>query len=230
MRKIRIAIDGFAGTGKSSTAKAVAKALGYIYIDTGAMYRAVTLYLLDKQIPVDRETSALMEALGNIRLDFRPGKGASLEVYLNDEPAEPAIRHPRVSEAVSPVATLPAVRHALVAQQRRIGEQGGIVMDGRDIGTYVFPDAELKVFMTASLPVRARRRQSEMADAGLEQSLEDIQSNLTARDQIDATREMAPLRQAPDAVVMDTSTMEFEDQVAKILQLVQERCHTTPSR
>ncbi len=219
LKNITIAIDGYAGTGKSSTAKSVAHALGYLYIDTGAMYRAVTMYLLDQKIPFDQESPALLEALDTLHLDFRRVEGKEdLEIYLNDYPGEPDIRQPRVSQAVSPVATLPSVREVLVAQQRRIGAQGAVVMDGRDIGTHVFPNADLKIFMTADINVRARRRQSEMAQKGIYQDLTTVTANLTERDRIDSTRAIAPLRQAADAVVIDTSLLSFEQQVEEVLE------------
>ena len=224
MSQITIAIDGYAGTGKSSTAKAVAKALGYTYIDTGAMYRAVTMYLLDHNIPFEDNSPALLAALDQIHLDFRPGKQVGdLEIYLNDAPAEPAIRDPRISKAVSPVAALTAVRNLMVAQQRRIGEHGGVVMDGRDIGTYVFPHADLKVFMTASVDIRTQRRQAELALSGIDPGFEEIQANLQERDKIDSTRAMAPLKQASDAVLIDSSSISFEEQVKTVIQLAESR-------
>ncbi|MDP5169786.1 MAG: (d)CMP kinase [Bacteroidia bacterium] len=224
MSQITIAIDGYAGTGKSSTAKAVAKALGYTYIDTGAMYRAVTMYLLDHNIPFEDNSPALLAALDQIHLDFRPGKQVGdLEIYLNDAPAEPAIRDPRISKAVSPVAALTAVRNLMVAQQRRIGEHGGVVMDGRDIGTYVFPHADLKVFMTASVDIRTQRRQAELALSGIDPGFEEIQANLQERDKIDSTRAMAPLKQASDAVLIDSSGISFEEQVKTVIQLAESR-------
>lgn len=217
---ITIAIDGFAGTGKSSTAKAVANQLGYTYVDTGAMYRAITMYLLDHQIPLLDQTEALNHALQEVSLEFRSCEdGASRCIFLNGKNAEPAIREPRVTASVSQVAALTDVRHKLVEQQREIGANGGIVMDGRDIGTYVFPDAELKIFMKASVEVRANRRQAELKTKGIEVSTEDILSNLTERDRIDSSRKMAPLAQAEDAVVIDSSNMSFEEQVSTVVSL-----------
>ncbi len=216
---ITVAIDGYAGTGKSSTAKEVARQLGFTYIDTGAMYRAVTLYLLEHEIPLEDNTEALLKALSNINLNFRVGKQGLLQIHLNGTCAEPRIRHADVTTAVSQVATLTAVRHKLVEQQRSIGKHGGIVMDGRDIGTYVFPDAELKVFMTASLEVRARRRERELGEKQIGMPFSEILKNLRQRDYIDSHRDMGPLRQAHDAVVIDTTNLSFSDQVEMVVSL-----------
>lgn len=216
---ITIAIDGYAGTGKSSTAKAVAKRLGFTYVDTGAMYRAITMYLLDHNIPFVDNSPQLLDALKQVELSF----GASgdnpdeLSIFLNGHIAEPMIREPRVTESVSEVAVLTAVRHKLVEQQRLIGKHGGIVMDGRDIGTYVFPQAELKIFMEASVEVRAKRREEELAKKGIVFPLEEIKANLKKRDHIDSHREMAPLRQAEDAIVIDSTKMSFEEQVKTVV-------------
>lgn len=221
---ITIAIDGYAGTGKSSTAKVVANKLGFTYVDTGAMYRAITMHLLDNDIPFLDNSTPLINALEEVRLDFNPGDGdeGELTIFLNGQCAEPMIREPRVTKAVSEVATLTAVRHKLVEQQRLIGQQGGIVMDGRDIGTYVFPDAELKIFMTASVEVRAHRREQELLQKGIQYPYEEIKANLKKRDYIDSHREMAPLRQAKDAVVIDSTKMSFEEQVNAVVSRAME--------
>lgn len=216
---ITIAIDGYAGTGKSSTAKVVANKLGFTYVDTGAMYRAITMYLLNHDIPFIDNSPRLIEALEEVQLDFREVGvvEGELAIFLNGQCAEPMIREPRVTKAVSEVAALTAVRHKLVEQQRLIGQQGGIVMDGRDIGTYVFPDAELKIFMTASVEVRAHRREQELLQKGIQYPFEEIKANLKKRDYIDSHREMAPLQQAKDAIVIDSTKMSFEDQVNAVV-------------
>lgn len=221
---ITIAIDGYAGTGKSSTAKVVANKLGFTYVDTGAMYRAITMHLLDNNIPFVDNSPPLINALEEVRLDFNPVNGdeGELTIFLNGECAEPMIREPRVTKAVSEVATLTAVRHKLVEQQRLIGQQGGIVMDGRDIGTYVFPDAELKIFMTASVEVRAHRREQELLQKGIQYPYEEIKANLKKRDYIDSHRDMAPLRQAKDAVVIDSTKMSFDEQVNAVVSRAME--------
>lgn len=221
---ITIAIDGFAGTGKSSTAKAVANFLGYTYVDTGAMYRAITMYLLDHNIPLEDKTEALRKALDQVQLEFRACEdGKSRCIFLNGKNGEPAIREQRVTASVSQVAALTDVRHKLVEQQRNIGAKGGIVMDGRDIGTYVFPDAELKIFMEASPEVRAKRRQDELSGKGIVISFDEILANLKERDRIDSSREMAPLSQAEDAVVIDSSNMSFEEQVSTVVSLARNK-------
>ncbi|MGY6558536.1 MAG: (d)CMP kinase [Nitritalea sp.] len=219
MNKIVIAIDGLSGCGKSSTAKAVAKALGYVYIDSGAMYRAATLHFLDRDTELTSE-DAVAEALADMEIRFRPGaNGSAQDTYLNGRHVEQEIRTMRVSNYVSKVSKLKAVRRALVAQQQALGAEKGVVMDGRDIGTVVFPDAELKIYMSANLEVRAARRQTELAAAGDEVSLSEIMDNLASRDAIDSSREESPLYQAKDAHVIDTSSLRFEEQVEQILTL-----------
>ncbi|MDX1909080.1 MAG: (d)CMP kinase [Bacteroidia bacterium] len=224
MKRINIAIDGYSGCGKSTTARAVARHLGYTYIDTGAMYRAVTLYFLRHAIPYDAETPAMWEALGQIELHFHPtDEPGKCDMILNGENVEHAIRTLEVSQAVSPVSVHPVVRRALVAQQQQMGKARGVVMDGRDIGTVVFPDAELKVFMTAELEMRSRRRQAELAEKGIDATLDEIISNLQTRDQIDANRSEGPLRKADDAVEIDTTHITFEDQVSQVCHLAHAR-------
>ncbi|WP_348655149.1 (d)CMP kinase [uncultured Roseivirga sp.] len=223
MTKINIAIDGLSGCGKSSTAKAVAKALGYKFIDTGAMYRAVTLYMLDKQVDINNP-DAVEEALANIRIDFRfDSETQKNETFLNEQNVETAIRSMRVAGQVSQVAAIKAVRKAMVAQQQAMGKDKGVVMDGRDIGSVVFPDAELKVYMTATTEVRARRRQMELAEKGEKADLTEIMENLEKRDQIDSTRSESPLVKVKDAVEIDTSHLKFEEQVQKVLALAKQR-------
>lgn len=211
---INIAIDGYAGCGKSTTARRVAEGLGYVYIDTGAMYRAVTLYLLENNIDFSGENRALTTGLKNIELDFsETDENGNQYILLNGENVESRIRTPEVSEAVSPVATLKSVRHMLVAQQQRMANRKGFVMDGRDIGTVVLPNADLKVFMTAKMDVRVDRRRQELEAKGIFWEAEEIRQNMIERDRIDSSREEGPLRQAEDARVLDTSNLTIDDQV-----------------
>ena len=221
MHKITIAIDGFSGTGKSSTAKKVASQLGYTYIDSGAMYRATTLYFLEQNVSLD-DASQVEHALDTLDIRFEEG-----HVLLNGEDVSDAIRTMRVNEHVSAVSTIAVVRHAMVAQQQKIGKGKGIVMDGRDIGTVVFPDAELKVFMTANTRIRAQRRQSELAEKGIIEELNVIENNLSQRDEIDSTRSESPLRKAEGAVEIDTSNLTFVDQVHKIVSLAKDKIHAS---
>ena len=214
--KIIIAIDGFSSCGKSTFAKQIAARLGYIFIDTGAMYRAVTLYARDhgaiRSGIVDEE--AVERLLGNISITFRfnPERGAS-DIYVNGDRAEGKIRTIEVSNCVSGVSAIPAVRRKLVAMQQEMGRRRGVVMDGRDIGTVVFPDAELKIFMTADPRVRAQRRYDELRAKGDAVSLEDIERNVRERDEADMHRTVSPLRQAADAIVLDNSHMSVEEQM-----------------
>ncbi|WP_323756951.1 (d)CMP kinase [Roseivirga sp.] len=223
MKKINIAIDGFSGCGKSSTAKEVAKRLAYKFIDSGAMYRAVTLYMLQNKVNIKDEVQVL-RALDAIIIDFRhnPQTGKS-ETFLNGVCVEEEIRKMYVSEFVSPVAAIKAVRVAMVAQQQEMGKDRGVVMDGRDIASVVFPDAELKIFMNASDEARARRRQAELEEKGEQASLEEIVKNFRERDLQDSTREESPLIQVPEAIVIDTSDLLFEEQVNKVLTLAKEQ-------
>ena len=220
MKRIVIAIDGNSGSGKSTTAKAVARALGYLYIDSGAMYRAVTLYFLRQGVDLAQEEQ-VRQALAEIRIDFRYNAATDRnETFLNGENVEEEIRGLEVSAMVSPVSEIPAVRRKLVEQQRRLGGAKGVVMDGRDIGTVVFPEAELKVFRTADLAVRAERRRAELQMKQQPAPLEQVLDNLKNRDRIDSTRADSPLKKADDAVTVDTSGVSFEQQVNKILELV----------
>lgn len=219
--KIIIAVDGFSSCGKSTFAKAIAARLGYIFIDTGAMYRAVTLYALEHDAIrsgiVDEE--AVVRLLGQISITFRfnPQRGAS-DIYVNGDLAEGKIRTIEVSNCVSRVSAIPEVRQKLVAMQQEMGRRRGVVMDGRDIGTVVFPDAELKIFMTADPAVRARRRYDELKAKGDAVSLEEIERNVRERDKADMSRAISPLRQAPDAVVLDNSHMTVEEQMAWFME------------
>lgn len=218
--KIIIAIDGFSGCGKSTTAKIVAKKLNYIYIDTGAMYRAVTLYFLQNEVALD-DTDQIQKVLDTIEIRFEYDTATQQNItILNGKVVEDEIRKMYVSKMVSPVAAIPAVRQAMVAQQRQMGAMKGIVMDGRDIGTNVFPNAELKVFMQADVTIRAERRQKELQAKGQEVSLQDIIENLTQRDHQDSTRQENPLRKASDAHMIDTTHLTVEEQSEQIVQLV----------
>lgn len=214
-KQIIIAIDGFSSSGKSTMAKELAGRIGYRYIDSGAMYRAVTLYALEHgMILADGsvDTAALTAALDDIHIDFMPCADGQ-HTLLNGRDVEKEIRSLRVSSSVSPVALIPAVRHALVAQQQAFGNERGIVMDGRDIGTTVFPDAELKIYVNAPAETRARRRWLELQEKGdTTSSYEDVLENVVSRDRIDMTREESPLRRADDAIDLDNSDMSIEEQ------------------
>lgn len=219
-KKIIIAVDGFSSSGKSTMARRLAAAVGYRYIDSGAMYRAVTLYALDHGM-IDAEgnpdKAAIIAALPKIHIDFAVQPGGSQHTMLNGADVESEIRRLRVSNAVSPVAAIPEVRHALVAMQKQMGESRGIVMDGRDIGTVVFPDAELKIFVDASAETRARRRFKELVEGGSQVSYEDVLANVVHRDHIDTTRAESPLRRADDAIALDNSDMTIDEQDAWLL-------------
>ncbi|MCH2045168.1 MAG: (d)CMP kinase [Saprospiraceae bacterium] len=218
--RIIIALDGFAACGKSTLAKALAKKLNYVYIDSGAMYRAVTLYCLENQVDWNNPV-AIQEALEHIDISFRVENGMN-QTLLNGQNVEATIRTMRVSEAVSPVSTISAVRRKLVELQQELGKEKGIVMDGRDIGTVVFPNAELKLFVTASIAVRTQRRLLELRAKGDHiTAAETIQQNLLDRDKIDSSREDSPLRQADDAIVIDNSQLTQEQQLDLALDLAQ---------
>ncbi|HBV49204.1 MAG: (d)CMP kinase [Alistipes sp.] len=224
-KKIIIAVDGFSSCGKSTFAKAIAARLGYIFIDTGAMYRAVTLYALEhgaiRSGIVDEE--AVCRLLDQIAITFRfnPARGAS-DIYVNGDLVEGKIRTIEVSNCVSQVSAIPAVRKKLVAMQQEMGRRRGVVMDGRDIGTVVFPDAELKLFMTADPAVRARRRYDELTAKGQQVTLEEIERNVRERDKADMSRAISPLRQADDAIVLDNSRMTVDEQMEWFVRLFDE--------
>ena len=224
-KKIVIAIDGYSSCGKSTMAKKLAKDLGYIYVDTGAMYRTVTLYALRQQLfEADGNVKAeeLKQQMGQIEVSFALNPESGLpEALLNGENVEREIRGMEVSSHVSPIAALPFVREAMVDQQRRMGEAKGIVMDGRDIGTTVFPQAELKVFVTASAEVRAQRRYDELQAKGMPADYEDILKNVQERDYIDSHREVSPLRQADDALLLDNSHLTREEQQQWLMEKAQ---------
>ena len=220
-QKIVIALDGFSSCGKSTFAKAIAARLGYIFIDTGAMYRAVTLYALEQGAIVDGvvNEAAVVALLPefNISFKFNSERGAS-DIYVNGELAEGKIRSIEVSNCVSGVSSIREVREKLVAMQQQMGRERGVVMDGRDIGTVVFPDAELKIFMTADAQVRAERRYAELTAKGDKVTMEEILENVISRDKADMERAISPLRQAEDAVVLDNSYMSVEEQMAWFME------------
>jgi cytidylate kinase len=221
MKKITIAIDGHSSCGKSTMAKDLAREVGYVYVDTGAMYRSVTLYALRNGLFTNEgiKEDELRQQMPNIQISFKfnPETGRP-DTYLNGELVEQDIRTMEVSSHVSPIATLGFVREAMVAQQQQMGKDKGVVMDGRDIGTVVFPDAELKIFVTASAEVRAQRRYDELKAKGMEADYDDILKNVQERDYIDSHREVSPLRQAPDAILLDNSQMTIAEQKEWLMQ------------
>lgn len=216
MRKIIIAIDGFSGTGKSSTARAVADKLGYTYIDSGAMYRAATLHFISRGVDI-LNSQEVKAALNEINMAFTDGR-----IWLNNGDVTDEIRTMKVNEQVSQVSTNAAVRKAMVNQQQKMGLAKGIVMDGRDIGSVVFPEAELKIFMTAKIDVRAKRRQLELSEKGIHEELNVVQENLQERDSLDSTRAESPLMKTSGSIEIDTSNLSFNDQVQRIVELAEE--------
>jgi cytidylate kinase len=218
MRKIIIAIDGYSACGKSTTAREVAKIIGYRYIDSGAMYRAVTMYFLDQHIALTNPKE-IINALQKIKVSFQVNGSGITETFLNGLNVEKKIRKMRISENVSQVSAIKEVRTVMVQQQRRLGRDKGIVMDGRDIGTVVFPEAELKLFLTADILVRAFRRQRELLEKKDLVDLDTIIANLQKRDEIDSHRKESPLVQAHDAIVMDTTHITVEEQVDEVVRL-----------
>jgi cytidylate kinase len=226
MKKITIAIDGFSSTGKSTVAKQLAKALGYIYVDSGAMYRAVTLYAMQNNLinEVSFNKEQLVTQLKDIEIIFKLNEKLGFaEVYLNGQNVEKQIRTLEVSQFVSRISTLSQVRQQLVKLQKEFGKHKGVVMDGRDIGTVVFPEAELKIFMTASAEIRAKRRFKELLNKGESISFEDVFENVKSRDHMDSTRRDSPLIKADDAIEMDNSELTLEQQFNKVLSLANER-------
>ena len=226
MKKITIAIDGHSSCGKSTMAKDLAREVGYIYVDTGAMYRCVTLYALRKGLfnaDGSVKTAELEQEMPNIDITFRlNGETGRPDAYLNGECVEREIRSLEVSSHVSPIAAIGFVRRALVARQQLMGRDKGVVMDGRDIGTVVFPDAELKVFVTASARVRAQRRYDELQAKGMPADFDDILKNVEERDYIDSHRDVSPLRQAADALLLDNSQMTIAEQKQWLLERFRE--------
>ncbi|WP_010229109.1 (d)CMP kinase [Gillisia marina] len=223
--KITIAIDGFSSTGKSTVAKQLAKELSYVYVDTGAMYRAITLYAMRKgYIKSDSfDVPGLIKDLPSLNLKFVFDESLGYAaIYLNEENVEDEVRTLEVSQYVSRVAAISEVREKLVAQQQEMGLEKGVVMDGRDIGTVVFPNAELKIFMTATAEERAGRRYKEMKEQGQDVNYEEVLKNVTDRDHLDTTREDSPLVKAEDAIEIDNSALNIEEQFQKILQLSQD--------
>jgi cytidylate kinase len=222
MNKIIIAIDGYSACGKSTTARAVASKLGFIYVDSGAMYRAVTYYLVENKIPLT-DIEKINKVLRDVEVGFKRDEAGNLITYLNGKSVEDKIRELKVSENVSVVAAISTVRKAMVRIQQQLGESKNIVMDGRDIGTVVFPEAELKIFMTADPEIRARRRLKEWLANGVETTIEEVRANVEARDHKDTTREDSPLKKADDAIVVDNSFITFDEQVEEIIALAKEK-------
>ena len=216
-----IAIDGFSSCGKSTVAKALAKSLNFVFVDSGAMYRAVTLYFMRNKIDCT-DSAAVLQALDQIHIDFVPSTD-QVQIFLNDEDVSEAIRKMEVSDNVSEVSAIKEVRKAMVTQQQALGKKRNIVMDGRDIGTTVFPDADLKIFMTANVDVRAERRYAELAAKGETVSMEEVKANLARRDHIDSTREESPLRQADDAIILDNSNLNQSQQLDFVIDLYTQR-------
>ena len=216
LRKLVIAIDGPAASGKSTTARLTAERLHYLHIDTGAMYRAMTLKVLERQVnPSNHDRVAELARTTSIRL---MQKGKRMQVLLDGRDVTDAIRDPAVTRAVSEVSSIPAVRELMVREQRLLGKSGAVVLDGRDIGTIVFPEADLKVFLVADVHERARRRQKEMQEQGYDARVEDLERELLARDTFDSSRDVSPLRRAVDALLIDTSNMTIDEQVSFIVE------------
>ncbi|MCH5246747.1 MAG: (d)CMP kinase [Muribaculaceae bacterium] len=220
MTMIKVAIDGYSSTGKSTMARSLAKAVGYRYIDSGAMYRAVALFALQNKLIKESviDTNGIIDRLDEIHINFMISPTGTQRTFLNNHDVEDDIRSLKVSSVVSQVAAIPEVRHSMVELQRKLGSEGGIVMDGRDIGTTVFPDAQLKIFVTASPETRARRRFNEMIEKGEQVDFDEILENIKERDHLDETRTVSPLRQAPDAILLDNSSMTLQEQSEWLLE------------
>lgn len=221
-KKITIAIDGFSACGKSTLAKDLAKKLNYIFVDSGAMYRGVALYCLENNLIVDGQPfiEKIIEHLNHIRLEFKTIDQQSL-LFLNGKDVSSEIRENAVANVVSKVATIKEVRQKLVSEQQKMGEKGGIIMDGRDIASVVFPNAELKLFVTADTKIRTQRRLDELKSKGIESSFEEVEENLKERDYIDSTRAESPLIQVADAIVLDNSNLNREEQLAWVLEQIE---------
>jgi cytidylate kinase len=225
MKKLTIAIDGHASTGKSSIAKELAVSLGYTYINSGSMYRAVTLYAVENNLMdlIDNNIDQFIKLLNNNKIHFKFNKNLISEIFLNDRNIESEIKSLKVSQKVSVVAAIPKIRKEMVKLQRNIDRNKGIVMDGRDIGSVVFPDADLKLFLTASPEVRAKRRHNEMVDSGEKVEFHEVLENIIYRDNLDSTRKDSPLIIQKDAVLIDNSFLSIEDQLLKISSLIKEK-------
>ena len=224
MKKITIAIDGHSSTGKSTLAKQLAKALDYIYVDSGAMYRAVTLYALEQGFVSDKkfDSNALISNIENVNIEFKKEGNNPTVLYLNNKEVSSKIRGMEVSNLVSKVAALPQVRQCLVKDQRKMGQNKGIVMDGRDIGTVVFPEAELKIFMTASAQTRTQRRFNELTAKGEQVDFDEVYENITSRDYKDSTRADSPLTQAKDARVLDNTNLTQSQQYKIVMDWIKD--------
>ncbi|MFB6731575.1 (d)CMP kinase [Bacillus mobilis] len=217
-KRISIAIDGPAAAGKSTVAKVVAKKLSYVYIDTGAMYRAITYAALEQKVDIENEEQ-LMEVVKNVNIEFQQGENTQL-VFLNGQDVSEVIRTPDVTNRVSIVAKHRLVREEMVRRQQELAEKGGVVMDGRDIGTHVLPDAEVKIFMLASVEERAERRHLENMNKGFNSNLEQLKEEIAQRDKLDSEREVSPLKKADDALELDTTSLSIEEVVQKIMSIV----------
>ncbi|QWG27438.1 (d)CMP kinase [Bacillus mycoides] len=217
-KRISIAIDGPAAAGKSTVAKVVAKKLSYVYIDTGAMYRAITYAALEQKVDIENEEK-LMEVVKNVNIEFQQGENTQL-VFLNGQDVSEVIRTPDVTNRVSIVAKHRLVREEMVCRQQELAEKGGVVMDGRDIGTHVLPDAEVKIFMLASVEERAERRYLENMNKGFDSNLEQLKEDIARRDKLDSEREVSPLKKADDALELDTTSLSIEEVVQKIMGIV----------
>ncbi|HDX9613555.1 (d)CMP kinase [Bacillus toyonensis] len=217
-KRISIAIDGPAAAGKSTVAKVVAKKLSYVYIDTGAMYRAITYAALEQKVDIENEEK-LMEVVKNVNIEFQHGENTQL-VFLNGQDVSEVIRTPDVTNRVSIVAKHRLVREEMVRRQQELAEKGGVVMDGRDIGTHVLPDAEVKIFMLASVEERAERRHLENINKGFNSNLEQLKEEIAQRDKLDSEREVSPLKKADDALELDTTSLSIEEVVQKIMGIV----------
>ncbi|AAP25455.1 MULTISPECIES: (d)CMP kinase [Bacillus] len=217
-KRISIAIDGPAAAGKSTVAKVVAKKLSYVYIDTGAMYRTITYAALEQKVDIENEEQ-LMEVVKNVKIEFQQGENTQL-VFLNGQDVSEVIRTPEVTNRVSIVAKHRLVREEMVRRQQELAEKGGVVMDGRDIGTHVLPDAEVKIFMLASVEERAERRHLENMNKGFDSNLEQLKEEIAQRDKLDSEREVSPLKKADDALELDTTSLSIEEVVQKIMGIV----------
>ena len=218
---MKIAVDGPAGAGKSSIAKAIAHELGFVYIDTGAMYRAIGLAAVRKGIDT-KDQQSVISILDQVRIELQHDQHGQ-QIYLDGENVSQEIRMPEISVAASNVAVIPAVRLKLVELQRVLAKQGNVIMDGRDIGTYVLPDAQIKIFLTASVEARARRRHAELMEKGIASTLEDVTIDMKYRDQNDSGRDFAPLKPADDSILVDSTDMSLQETIDKILSIVSER-------